>query len=108
MSKHTPGPWVIKFRNDHSAYISMGDPSSEHKQFDIEFDDRYPSDVADALLIAAAPDMLRALRKAVVALAGACVHAPELYAHETYETVSAAIAKATDPSYAQDPSTGGQ
>lgn len=23
---HTPWPWVVKFRNDHSAYISMGDP----------------------------------------------------------------------------------
>lgn len=49
----------------------------------------------DARLIAAAPDMLEALRKAVVLLAGACVHSPELEPHETYEAVSAAIAKAT-------------
>jgi hypothetical protein len=50
---------------------------------------------ANARLIAAAPEMLQALRKAVVLLAGACVHAPELQADDAYEAVSAAIAKAT-------------
>jgi hypothetical protein len=50
---------------------------------------------ANAELIAAAPDMLEALRKAVVLLAGACVHSPELEPQETYEAVSSAIAKAT-------------
>ncbi len=49
----------------------------------------------DMRLMAAAPDMLDALRKAVVLLAGACVHSPELEPHATYEVVSAAIAKAT-------------
>lgn len=49
----------------------------------------------DMQLIEAAPDMLEALRKAVVLLAGVCVHSPELAPHETYEAVSAAIAKAT-------------
>lgn len=49
----------------------------------------------DMQLIEAAPDMLAALRKAVVLLAGASVHAPELEPHETYEAVSAAIDKAT-------------
>lgn len=94
---HTPAPWVVKFRKDHSAYISFGDPSSHHKQFDIDFDDRYPSDVADARLIAAAPELLAALRRlrlvvpsfwndhlaAVVELDAACADA------------DAAIAKAT-------------
>lgn len=49
----------------------------------------------DMQLIEAAPYMLEALRKAAVMLAGVCVHAPELAPHETYETVSEAIAKAT-------------
>ena len=62
---HTPAPWAIKFRNDSSAYISMGSPDGEHKQFDIEFDARYPSDVADARLIAAAPELLAALQTAL-------------------------------------------
>ena len=47
------------------------------------------------LTFAAAPDMLAALRKAAVLLAGACAHSPELEPNETYEAVSAAIAKAT-------------
>jgi hypothetical protein len=70
MNKHTPGPWAIKFRGDHSAYISLGDPTTggPHKQFDIAFDSRHPSDVADARLIAAAPDLLAAL-KALLAVA---------------------------------------
>jgi hypothetical protein len=63
MIGHTPGPWAIKFRNDHSAYISLGDPvSGPHKQFDVQFTDLYPSDVADARLIASAPDLLVALK----------------------------------------------
>lgn len=49
----------------------------------------------DMQLIEAAPYMLAALRKAVVLLAGACEHAPELRSHEAYEAVSAAIARAT-------------
>lgn len=49
----------------------------------------------DLQLIEAAPVMLDALRKAVVALAGACVHCPELGADETYQAVSDAIAVAT-------------
>lgn len=92
---HTPGPWVVKFRNDGSSYISMDTIDGEHKQFDLALSVTYPSDVADARLIAAAPEMLDALRKAVVLLAGACVHSPELEPQEIYEAVSAAITKAT-------------
>jgi len=51
--------------------------------------------ITDAMLIAAAPDMLAALQKAVVLLAGMCAHTPELKPHDAYEAVSAAIAKAT-------------
>ena len=50
---------------------------------------------ANAQLIAAAPEMLAALRKAVVVLAGTCLHAPDMEPHATYDAVSAAIAKAT-------------
>lgn len=89
MSKHTPKPWVIKFRNDHSAYISMGNPSSEHKQFDIELDNRYPPDVADAHLIASAPDLLEACREARVWLLGWAS------AERQLAVLDAAIAKAT-------------
>ena len=64
MSAHTPSPWKVKFRRDHSCYISMGNPCSEHKQFDLPFSDIYSSDVADGRLIAAAPEMLAALQSA--------------------------------------------
>ncbi len=61
--KHTPGPWVIKFRNDHSAYISMGNPlEGPHKQFCLQFDGRDPSDVADANLMEVAPELLEVAR----------------------------------------------
>ena len=94
---HTPGPWhwdegededmpelvaqsgrVCWFGNDTQYYPTAGDPPNK----------------ADSRLIAAAPDMLNALRKAVILLAGACVHSPELKPQATYDDVSAAIAKA--------------
>jgi len=79
MSKHTPGPWAVKFRNDHTAYISLGDPKQgAHKQFEIAFDDCYPSDVADARLISAAPDLLAALQSAADSLAQMALYACEL------------------------------
>jgi len=44
--------------------------------------------------MAAAGEMLKALRKAAVCLAAVCNHAPELGAEDTYSAVDAAIAKA--------------
>lgn len=64
-------------------------------QWKLENNVRLLMTIADDKLIAAAPDMLEALRKAVVLLAGMCAHAPELKPHDAYEAVSAAIAKAT-------------
>lgn len=103
MSAHTPGPWVFKREVhkgdvDHIATVAWvgdirvgRDCGSAH----LCNYESHGSNAADARLIAAAPDLLEALRKAVVLLAGACVHAPELDPHDTYEAVSAAIAKAT-------------
>ena len=72
--KHTPGPWefVPKLPGDEDGKIGK----------------------ANATLIAAAPDMLAALRQAVVVLAGACEHSPDLVLHDAYEAASAAIARA--------------
>lgn len=63
MSKHTPAPWVVHFRTDGSSYISMGDPNKgPHKAADLFLTaDGGESDLADARLIATAPDMLEAL-----------------------------------------------
>ena len=104
MQKHTPGPWI-------GAGPSFGDPlphytteilvEAENEDGDCQpictlpFQCLEAENEANARLIAAAPEMLSALRKAVVLLAGVCVHSPELSPHETYEAVSDAIAKAT-------------
>lgn len=85
MAKHAPGPW----RSDYPRIYSRTGAKL------LEVDEHMCCTVYDAQLIAAAPEMLQALRKAVVLLAGVCVHSPELEPHETYEAVSAAIAKAT-------------
>lgn len=61
---HTPGPWEIGFRKNGSAWFSMGDATSgPHKQFNIGLE--AGEDEADARLIAAAPDLLEALKAAV-------------------------------------------
>lgn len=59
LAKVTPAPWVIKFRKDGSAYMSMGgvNRGDAHSQFDIGLDDSYPRDQYDATLIALAPTL---------------------------------------------------
>ncbi len=88
MNKHTPGPWTVRgptqYLNQTQIDPSIGCVYGNGDEV-----------AANAALVAAAPEMLDALRKAVVLLAGACVHYPDLEPHETYEAVSAAIAKAT-------------
>ena len=105
-AKHTPGPWRVTARAcnmidvlhavDSPGAITMALCRVQARQSWIAEAE------ANANLIAAAPDMLEALRKAVVLLAGACVHSPELGPNDTYEAVSAAIAKATGVPVAQE------
>ena len=66
-SKHTPAPWIVRFREDGSSYISMGDPSNgPHKAADLFLTaDGGDSDLADASLIAAAPELLETLTRKV-------------------------------------------
>lgn len=104
-AKHTPSPWVVAFRKDHSAYISMGDPKVEHKQFDLAFDDRCPSDIEDARLISAAPELLGALQRVIASHdAHSTLHAPDgddaarmVEWAEAESAARAAIAKAVQP-----------
>ncbi|WP_414490143.1 hypothetical protein [Stenotrophomonas maltophilia] len=87
-SKHTPGPWMVRFREDGSSYISMGDPNKgPHKAADLFLTaDGGESDLADARLIAAAPELLEACQ-AARALTPDGTH--------TAGVLDAAIAKAT-------------
>lgn len=98
MSKHTPGPWRLE-EADGAAYICM-----QVKALDGESlmgDERYypwvPSNLADWHLIAAAPELLEALKDAASALRYIREAHGELYGvgFDRVETNSAAaIAKA--------------
>jgi hypothetical protein len=107
MSAHTPGPWMVSFdASRYGIYQCEEINGVQHRRTPIAFvpkltkDETCPAEehrtiLQDARLIAAAPDMLNALRKAVVTLAGAMVHAPELDVDDAYTAVSDAIAKTT-------------
>lgn len=92
MNKQTPAPWGYTY--DGSGTYSIGpaaDPQGAAIAVIYDHDDERAK--ANARLIAAAPEMLAALRRAVVALAG-CMGAGNEYVADEYEIVSAAIAKA--------------
>ena len=58
--KHTPGPWRIGLRRDKSIWLSIGDPKTgPHFQGDLV------ASIADARLIASAPDLLEACQEFV-------------------------------------------
>lgn len=87
--KHTPGPWTID--NDHrpgmeyNRHILQRDDPNMRIAFMAHDNGRNPKkDLANARLIAAAPDMLRALE--TIAL-----HAPSLDADGVRELCDAAI-----------------
>jgi hypothetical protein len=101
MSKHTPGPW-------HALSNCEGDPLTRIGFTRLGVGDGYDSICiallqhngssdaeisANATLIASAPNMLQALRRAVLALAFAAETFPAM--RDDYEAVSAAIDQAT-------------
>ena len=106
--KHTPGPWEfvpkLTASETHKGFFVRAEKATRNGKWALA--EVQPGDedgkigAANAALIVAAPEMLDALRKAVVMLAGMCVHSPELEPRETYEAVSAAIARATGVSAA--------
>ena len=101
--KHTPGPWEfvpkLTGSENHKGFFLRAEKAARNGKWALA--EIQPGDEdgklgeANARLIAAAPEMLAALRQSVVLLAGTCLHAPELKPHATYDAVSAAIAKAT-------------
>ena len=93
MSTHTPGPWL----NDHRVILGRAFDGS-HKNICDRVRGQTP-DAADAnaCLIAAAPDLLAALRLAVTALLRYDVPA-SMEVATAVEKANAAIAKATGQS----------
>ena len=88
--KNTPGPWLAH----KTGLARSGVPEFEIQYSAIgECVAEIVHGEADAYLIAAAPDMLEALRRAVLALAFAAETSSAM--HDDYEAVSRAIAKAT-------------
>lgn len=103
MSAHTPGPWEVvdlphgivvrtespkKSQFGASRYAAIGG-------FDRGDAEQLSEALANARLIAAAPCMLQALRRAVLALAFAAETSPAM--RDDYEFVSKAIEKAVQP-----------
>ncbi|MDX1117061.1 hypothetical protein GOL29_03295 [Sinorhizobium medicae] len=90
MSKHTPGEWKFGVRRDNSIWLSLGDPrKGPHYQGDL-----YASE-ADARLIAAAPELLAALKAAIELSDRRLTEAGRTEeAQAVYDQVASAIAKA--------------
>lgn len=88
--KHTPGPWEVgsTIESDTQAIIHDGDSV-------LAILTTIPPNPANARIIAAAPDLLEALRK-MADMVEAEVLGPEwAWAHEIIAEARAAIAKAT-------------
>jgi hypothetical protein len=66
---HTPGPWHVGAQND-TLYVIAGKPPSLNNDYPVHDAGRvviakvYPKDEANARLIAAAPELLSALKSA--------------------------------------------
>ena len=93
--QHTPGPWFVVKRHPRSfARAITTTPDDPRGDIANVLSGLGSKDVeSDAALIAEAPGMLFALRRAALALAFAAESSPAM--QDDYEAVSAAIAKAT-------------
>jgi hypothetical protein len=97
----TPGPWVVQYDEIDGTPRAIKTADGEHvtfvdgSRYVDEIDD--PEAAANARLIAAAPEMLTALKQAEAALAvTASYRAPDMKRQQAaLEAVRAAIAKAT-------------
>jgi hypothetical protein len=86
MSKHTPGPWHVN-AGDYKYHIYYSREQSDHYFVEVDGNDDDEAK-ANARLIAAAPELLAALKTARKCLKSCHYVGPER------ETIDAAIAKA--------------
>lgn len=92
--KHTPGPWFAKWSRYREGvfFVQAGMPSNRIlARFDGDGDGPDAQSIADARLIAAAPDMLEALKAAFVFTEEVKMNDRQL---EAFKLMEAAIAKA--------------
>jgi len=88
-AKHTPGPWTASWSAyDEGRYVvKAGQPTNRVlARFDGDGDGPDEQSIADAHLIAAAPDMLTALIE--------CIHIIERHTFKDCDRARAAVAKA--------------
>ncbi len=95
VTKHTPGPWLLadsdktfiyalNDKGTNAFFAHVQDPRTNKEELE-----------ANAHLIAAAPDMLHALRRAALVLAWASEQLGSQAIEDDYKIVSDAIEKAT-------------
>jgi len=73
--KHTPGPWIVREYHDGTwSVFALGDPNNEESLDTLcKLEDGFESSYeANARLIAAAPELLRELRRCLIELSGWC------------------------------------
>ncbi len=90
MSKHTPGPWSLPFITERPIQQEVFGPDERIARVELPGNSRHDEQVANARLIAAAPELLDALEK----LLHETDEGTQLCAREFAEQAKAAIAKA--------------
>lgn len=95
--KHTPGPWHYRTHDGSIGSIDAADGTAVAQAFQvnpISVDLTQASRVANAKLIAAAPELLEALKEITEAFEGRCADWENPEFNDCYNKARAAIAKA--------------
>ena len=96
MATHTPGPWTLHPTTIHPAVRSVGTPDAGPRRIcTVGSMNGNPVDKANARLIAAAPELLEALKLAAHCLQWHAAQHPAGMDCKALEDARAAIAKAT-------------
>ncbi len=96
MSKHTPGPWRPRFAGQFRIIIDGTTRPQDAGVASVEAygDTLSETEKADALLIAAAPDLAAALTRCMSHIAANAKNANYPRTREAYEIARAALSKA--------------
>lgn len=95
MNKHTPGPWQYVFEGGTTAFITEADGSTIICIRTTENTTAHKDLVANACLIAAAPELLEAVKYCRQKIAYMTEHGEWYSPGRAIEKADAAIAKAT-------------
>lgn len=93
-AKHTPGPWHLSPEGYLVSATYDVTQTSKTTRFIAEIFERGTQALADAKLIAAAPDMAEALKAGITVITGGVDETMEPWAEEIVKIFRAALAKA--------------